>query len=220
MDCIRVKPDELQLFAGPMIRVDVGPDRKAFFVHEQLLRNVSRFFDAVTRNDWKESTERVVPLPVDDPDVFSLFVGWLYNCKFSTKNDVGGAEGNREYVMLAKLYVLGDKLQATGFKHSVIDAILGKTVAPLQPTNHHWHPLGSVIRYLYESTPPASPARCLLVDLYVYHGQGNWLTTHATDEDVTRDFLLDLSVALRDGRSRSDSAIDPKELAKSGQYHE
>ncbi|EON65084.1 hypothetical protein W97_04319 [Coniosporium apollinis CBS 100218] len=219
-DSKRVNRNELQLFTELPIKVDVGPSPISFYVHERLLRDASRFFDAAMRGGWKESTERVVLLPVDDPEVFNLFVGWLYNRKFPTKNDVGSAEGNEEYMLLAKLYVLGEKLQATAFKTAVIGAILGKAKTKVQPGGHSVYPAGSVVRYLYENTPPKSPVRRLLVDFYVWYGQGSWLARDATDAGESNEFLVDLAVALLDGRHPPSGSSNPINLAKSGRYCE
>lgn len=198
----------------------MGPSPISFYVHERLLRDASRFFDAAMRGDWKESAERVVPLPVDDPEVFNLFVGWLYNRKFPTKNDVGSAEGNEEYMLLAKLYVLGEKLQATTIKTAVIGAILGKAKTKVQPGGHSWYPVGSIVRYLYENTPPTSPARRLLVDLYVWNGQGSWLTRDPTDEGGSKEFLVDLARLMGLELPLSGCLPSRKAMAKSGRYCE
>lgn len=37
-------------------------------------------------------------------------------------------------------------------------------------------------------------ARYLLVDMYTYHGQGDWLRCYADPGDLPKVFLLDLAI--------------------------
>ena len=55
------------------------PDLEAsFHVPESLLTEKSEFFQAACRNEWKEATSRVIKLPEVEPDIFSLYLFWVY----------------------------------------------------------------------------------------------------------------------------------------------
>lgn len=75
---IRARID-VRSFKGRSIEVLVGPSPPTIFsVHENLIRSSSAFFDAATRGVWKESAARQVLLPEDDPEIFELYLHWLY----------------------------------------------------------------------------------------------------------------------------------------------
>jgi hypothetical protein len=66
--------------SSPCIRVDVGtgPAMKQFIVYESLITSNSAFFASALGHDWKEAHERVVPLPENEPEVFRLYLTYLY----------------------------------------------------------------------------------------------------------------------------------------------
>ncbi|KAK8192061.1 hypothetical protein BKA81DRAFT_285583, partial [Phyllosticta paracitricarpa] len=61
------------------IRIPVGggDNPKVFQVHEVLLRSSSSFFEKALGGDWKESKEKMVPLPDEDVEIFSIYQKWL-----------------------------------------------------------------------------------------------------------------------------------------------
>lgn len=130
---------------------------------------------------------------------------WLYNRKLAVRNDEPGSIGNEEYIHLAKAYVLGDFLSDSHFKDAVLDAILEKSTSTASD-GQKWNPVGPVIRYIYDNTLDCSNARQLLIDLYTLHGRGDWLKDWADPDDLPKDFLLNLAIALLDKRSQPKEA--------------
>lgn len=51
---------------------------KQFTVYESLITSNSAFFANALGHDWKEAQERVVPLPENEPEVFRLYLTYLY----------------------------------------------------------------------------------------------------------------------------------------------
>jgi hypothetical protein len=51
-----------------------------FTVHQDLISTRSEFFAKALRGDWKEAQERTVVLPDDEPEVFRLYLQFLYVC--------------------------------------------------------------------------------------------------------------------------------------------
>lgn len=49
-----------------------------FTVHEALIRKESPFFEAAMARDWKEASTRLVIMEEDTPDVFRLYINWIY----------------------------------------------------------------------------------------------------------------------------------------------
>ncbi|PNP41617.1 hypothetical protein TGAMA5MH_06546 [Trichoderma gamsii] len=166
---------------------------------------------------WTTSASGSVNLKEEDPEVFEIYLHWLYFEKFPVQNDSPGLEGNTEYVQLAKAYVLGEMLQDVNFRDAVLDAILVKSRSKASD-GQNWFPVGPAIRYIYEGTPESSAARRLLVDLYTYHGYADWLTQWANKDDLPKQFLLDLAIATLAKRPHPSAPLALK--AGTCDYHE
>lgn len=165
---------------------------------------------------WETSTSGSIALKEEDPEVFEVYLYWLYFETLPVRNDSPGSEGNAEYAQLAKAYVLGELLQDVNFKDAVLDAILIKTNSKASD-GQTWFPFGPAFRYIYEGTPESSAARRLLVDLYTYHGHGDWLKGWA-DKDLPKEFLHDLAIAALTKRPRPSASLEEEKGACG--YHE
>lgn len=167
------------------------------------------------KTHWETSTSGSIALDEEDPEIFEIYMHWLYFETLPVRNDSPGPEGNIEYVQLSKAYVLGEFLQDINFKDAVLDAMIVKSSSEASD-GQMWFPGGSVIRYIYEGTPESSAARRLLVDMYTYHGDGDWLKEEANDPP--KQFLLDLAIAVLTKRSRPFKSLGS---GKGGcEYHE
>ena len=105
----------------------VGTDApKRFIVHESLIKPRSDFVRLALRGDWKEAQERTIPLPEDDPNIFSVYQRWLYAGLVHTRPNSTASKTDDEYSMLVKAYILGEKIMDSNFKDSIADAIIEK----------------------------------------------------------------------------------------------
>lgn len=90
---------------------------------------------------------------------------------------------------LIRAYILGDILLDTPYKKAVISAVI-TTLHECSPNSEH-------VTRVYISTPPSSPFRRLLVDVYAYKGikevTGAWT---AQVERCPKEFLVDVCKAL------------------------
>jgi hypothetical protein len=57
---------------------------KKFTVHEDIVKASSEFVRLALRGEWKEASTRQIPLPDDEPAVFSVYQQWLYNSLIHT----------------------------------------------------------------------------------------------------------------------------------------
>ncbi|KAF2802713.1 uncharacterized protein BDZ99DRAFT_428117 [Mytilinidion resinicola] len=199
---IRRKKDARPTY-GEGLKVLVGPKEVPFFVHEGPVRVSSKFFDNAMKGPWTEAAERCVRLRDDEPDVFSIYHDWLYTRMLSTAHDVGGVEGNQEYIDLCKAYCLGESLMDDNFKNAAIDAIIHKNLTPASD-RQRWYPVGMAIRHAYDGTPPGSPLRKLLVDFYSKHARVSWFSDYTSKDEMPKDFLYEVTLALVTVRSRTD----------------
>jgi hypothetical protein len=60
---------------------------KSFALHKTLVCKRSKFFRASLSGDWKESHERKVHLPEEDPDIFKFYIQSLYVSQPETISD-------------------------------------------------------------------------------------------------------------------------------------
>lgn len=161
--------------------------------------------------NWKESDSRSVKLPKDDPATFGIYVNLLYTKQIPTKPTFANSRRVMlEYIHLARLYVLCEKLQDIEGKNSTIHAMLSTSrdnISVLRP---------NAIKTIYEGTPESSPARKMLLDMYVEYG--NNMSLHGGRGNYPKQFLFDLAVQLLQSRE----FVGPKTLATCdiGKYQE
>jgi len=138
----------------------VGPNKKEFIAHKDILCKQSPFFKAALDSKWIEGETKRVSLPEDDPSIFSGFLQWAYTRKIihsASQTDKGTAE--EIYHEFAKLYVLADKLGVVALKNRVIDEI-----SQLEQATGLGFP-SIRYQYVYENTAQGSLLRQYLVDL-------------------------------------------------------
>ncbi|CAI7618787.1 unnamed protein product [Penicillium discolor] len=148
---------------------------------------------------WKESKERTLGFPEDDPQVFALYLHWLY---FSTIPVVVERVAKkklpensaREYNDLIKAYVLD-----ANFQNSVIDAIIEQSTIT-NPDGERYYPGEDAVKHVYHNTTESATIRKLLVDMYVDTAVPNWL-----HEELPKEFLYSVAEGLMKKRVSSSS---------------
>jgi hypothetical protein len=95
----------------------VGPEKKSFSIHKNIICNRSPFFQAACAERWQASTPKALELPEDDADTFDVYLHTAYTGHV----DVGDLEDawvgeetlpeyDRRSLRLVNSYVLADKL--------------------------------------------------------------------------------------------------------------
>ncbi|KAK5675590.1 hypothetical protein LTS10_011690 [Elasticomyces elasticus] len=148
---------------------DAKPQR--FMIHENVVRPVSEFVRLALDGEWKEATERKIPLPEDEPSVFRVYQSWLY-----TRRIMGVPCG-----LLLQCYILGEKFLDTSFKDAVIDCIL-EVIARRRVFQNYMSGL------VYKNTPEGSPLRRLMCELFAWCATATWY-----DEVPDGEMLVDLA---------------------------
>lgn len=212
--CVVFITDDLSL-SGRSIEVILGrePAATTFSVHEGLISASSQFFKTTMKECWKEGQQGSVRLEDQSADIFQLYLHWLYKGTLPVRIDKPGAEGNEEYLQLAKAYTLGDELIDGDFQDAIIDAIVDKCNSKASD-GQSWFPVGAVVQQIYRHTLKSSKARRLLTDLYITHGSGGWLRVMKQDE-IPAEFLFDLAIGFLD-RER----YDPTTKSTLCEYHQ
>ncbi|KAF2142406.1 uncharacterized protein K452DRAFT_297701 [Aplosporella prunicola CBS 121167] len=85
-----------------MITLLIGPEEKAFNIHQALLCYWSRYFCNALSGPFKESQKENLKVPDVEVEVFEFAFNWLYTTNLS--NELFRDEG----ILAAKLYVFAD----------------------------------------------------------------------------------------------------------------
>ena len=153
----------------------VGQEQQSFNIHEALIRSRSDFFDAALSKRWKEGRENYMELPEDSPEIVQCYFQFLYTGQVFIKwtrdcSKMSANENLPEYLTLAHLYVLGEKVHDIAFKNAVMDAFVLRMTEPVGP--RLWSPVTDVADVIYEGTMPeklssaperAVPRRCVAI---------------------------------------------------------
>lgn len=144
----------------------IGPSKTAFHVHEDLLCEQSAFFKAAFRSEWRESTERTIELPDDSPDLFELFIKWLYLQPYPCINDMDfflrNLSNTSDFMLIScQLYVLAEKYDVKTLRNSTISLMYRER----KDRSQHWTctltPSRAILEYVYANTPQTSCLRRL-----------------------------------------------------------
>ncbi|RAO65898.1 uncharacterized protein BHQ10_001910 [Talaromyces amestolkiae] len=212
---IRVAKNEGEKFMGRAVEFLLGKGKERFFVHEKLIRASSPFFDKVMSATCLESMQHTgtIQLSEDEPEIFGIYVHWLYYNKLPVCCNEPGCAANQEYLKLVKAYTLGNKLMDTGFQNAAIDAIVEKSTSAASD-GKRYYPVTEVVEYAYNNTHLLAPIRRLLVDMHVSVGSGKWLDYgNFNSERVPQRFLFELSSKLLDLRRGTRAEV------KASDYH-
>ncbi|KAK5126459.1 hypothetical protein LTR85_010695 [Meristemomyces frigidus] len=191
----RGNADRAVKITGETVILSVGSDAAKLIVHEQTIRSRSDFFDAALDKCWKEAQDRRISLPDDKADIVQRYCQYLYSEKIYLTPTIFQKDVAKdtnllpEYLVLAELYVFGEKIGDIPFKDAVIDAFLCRRSEPVEGVRYS--PITSAVDILYEGTMPGSPARRLMVDRHVRLGASHWISDKS--EDQNKEFLMDLA---------------------------
>lgn len=204
----------------------MGKEEEEYRAHETLLSEGSGFFASAAKEEWKEGQEHRITLPDDTPSVVDLYVQWIYSGRVLSRKAGAEEEGNdsiergngHEFDLLVGGFVFGEKVRDGDFKDAVIDALI-HTVATPDDNGSCWYPMKKWVTQAYAGTPEGSPIRKLLVDMFMFNGQEDWL-----EGEDNVDFLVDLGrrlLADREAvqRKRQHTQDPTKPGVSSCQYH-
>lgn len=162
---------------------------------------------------------RIIELPEDDPEAFSLYRTWLYSGKLAILPDDSQNPADPESVpeafqTLAYAYVLGERLMDTPFKNAIADVYV--LYARGNPPARRYYPSHEEIRVLYDGTHEGSAIRQLLVDIWFCRGKLEWLER---DKNLPSEFLVGVLMEVYKNRGGNESLSRPWKNQHE-QYHD
>lgn len=106
----------ISLLSSKILTVTVGKS-KTFFLHSDLLSIESEVFSKAMTGSFKEAKEDIVEKNNEDSDLFGFFVEYLYRDQSILSRKV---QHYSEFVTLARLYAMGERLLAPKFQSCVL----------------------------------------------------------------------------------------------------
>ena len=104
-----------------MVKIFVGPKRKEWIIHEDLICDRSDYFKAAFNDGFKETDEKEIYLDDDDPAAFALFVDWIYGAELRGKRgQYTSSKLTLEWPQVQKLcalWVFADKIRLPELKN-------------------------------------------------------------------------------------------------------
>jgi hypothetical protein len=194
------------------VTIYVGKDKAEFAIHEKLLCDRVEYFKKAFRGGFKEAAEGVMHLLEEDPDVFEIFVEWLYQECLPSFHTLEDPKLYYRLYMFAEKTVQEELANATADTLRVSEFNDGSTAKPVL----------DIIEEVYEKTIDGSPLRelCAASLAYQLHNDvgfhwGESLLALRTDsaaldriwqlcsksKDIFRDFL-DCMVEYMGGSAR------------------
>ncbi|KAK8175106.1 hypothetical protein IWX90DRAFT_99752 [Phyllosticta citrichinensis] len=98
--------------------VGIDENKKTFLIHEDLLCRESDKFNLQLRGPFKEAKTGKIPDCEEDPAHFAFFGEYLYRDGWVEKD--GQIEHSSEWVLLARLYAMGERIGAKRFQDACL----------------------------------------------------------------------------------------------------
>ena len=162
---------------------------------------------------FKESKDKVLELPEDDPEMFAHFELWLY-----TGNILESHESVKDITwdVLTRIYSFGEARGIPELQNAAIDVYIDKYYASSKIPIH-------LLNFIYENTLDSSPLRNLLVDLMTCEAvltDSQWFDEQ-TQPLYPQQFLFDLVKSLYEhGAGTKNKVIGFKALRSNYHVHD
>ena len=209
------------MLTGDIITIYVGPKRKKYQIHKDLLASYEHWRKRLDSKLIKDSQKMY--LPECDPDVWDVFVNWLYR---GGLKDICLQDEDMAKVQMGKyiqLYIHAEHWTIRALQNKIMDKFCAGTIS-----SWDWSPC-NVIQRIYKNTPEDSPFRCFVVDTFLLQsslwdadcedgGRAARLKSHL--EHGNHEFVLECFEALMQLTSKSTLRAPDRETGCTYHKHE
>ncbi|KAF2869128.1 hypothetical protein BDV95DRAFT_112896 [Massariosphaeria phaeospora] len=157
-----------------MITVIVGEDanEQKFAVHKDLICSRSEFFRTCMNGKWKESEDKIVKLPEEDPKVFERYLQSLYAGHVNHPEDTTFDPSC--FTIYGRLFALAQKFLDRDARNMVVKAIFEEVsrsviLSGKRPSSE----LCCMISQIWEVAAFDGPVRALLIQIFVFFNMDN-----------------------------------------------
>jgi len=146
-----------------MVKVYVGRKRELYIFPEALLSERFPFFRAALQSIFRESTEKTVNLPEDDPAAFSYVINLAFGEGWKMSAKLKGIDAQ---FRLAKAYVIADKLGRPDLASSISEDY--GWLFYVEGSFDDYLVCAKSVKLVYESTTESAPIRTVMVEMAVH----------------------------------------------------
>ena len=143
------------------ILVGNGDKLRKFNIYKDILTFYSSYFRNALKDDWVEGQTKTINLVDDDPEVFQIFIYWLFSKRLYHPNSVPQSPNEKDTPLsfrhICDLYVFGDIMGIPELCIAAVDILFAKMMTI-------WIFPEGVLEYVYDNTPENSSLRRLLSD--------------------------------------------------------
>ena len=163
--------------------VEVGPEKQRFVVSTTLLINEYQYFRAALRGEFREAHVNLIYLEEEDPEIFDLYVRWLYTVDF---HDVWLEMGDdKEIELCLKLCVLAERMISPDLQNRLV-GMLCESPRDDEECFRSFH-------LAWENTAPNSPLHTFLMDFFSTWPEFlEWTKAEENEESCSKSFLREL----------------------------
>ncbi|EXJ85171.1 hypothetical protein A1O3_05846 [Capronia epimyces CBS 606.96] len=146
-----------------IVTVHVGPKRKRFFLHRELICERSPFMEkCLQKGRFDEGYKNELYLPEDDPKAFAVIVDWIYRNRLPLRTDP-----SYDLVGMSAAYCMADKFGMEELQNSIMDSIRGsfsrRETEPCKTPNF------TALALTHMTGPHKSPLKRFYVEHLVHH---------------------------------------------------
>lgn len=150
------------------MKIYVGPERKQFTVHEDLLCDRLAFFKAAFTGRFKEGRDKCMDMPEDDPAAFAALVSWVYSgsleCGCDSESQDSIINESEDELLWCSLWVLADKINCDSLANAAIHTLRNC----LYYREHREQKIcAKTIEFVYSNTMENSALRNVIVEEFV-----------------------------------------------------
>ena len=198
-----------------IIDIFVGPLQTHFRVHKKLLCTRSQYFERMFSSGFKEVIDSTIRMPEDDPDVFDMFVQWVYERRLDTADMTKHTPKSGPLGLRFKLYCFAEEICLNDLMDYTISSFMSNYTKHVKSASVH------VMSLAYEGTSKGSKLRLFIAHelVYILRTLGN--SSFWPDKDLgwvmtkNEDLAVDVVSLLR---SSSKDLENPARFSKY-QYH-
>jgi len=180
-----------------MVQILVGPDKKPFTMHKELLCNTAPYFRAAFEGHFIEGKQQLLELPSEDPGTFESFQLWAYTGSILKE---GENTAGISWETLVGLYIFGDAHGISGLQNAVIDLMIDKNdVDKKIPIEE--------IRKIWGQFSEASPLRRLVLEMSACNGAVTLWFMRGDRSEFSKEFLFDLAMRLYELKQETEPPV-------------
>lgn len=138
--------------------VYIGPNRRVWAIHLEMLCKYSKYFRAALKRNFQEADTKSFEFLEEDEDTFEHFVLWLYgHPAFDRPPNAISAEKPEALCLYVRLYVLASRFMVLQLQNAIVTALHF-----FYSANVHEEPCMEAVLFLYQNTNRNAELRHLI----------------------------------------------------------